>query len=165
MKDIVIIVLAAVVIFLLWNGRQPASTYAAATDMAQAPSTEVVPPDVTQVILDRVQQKNPDFVPIETIFINKQGDDLYTARFVFFNTRHYYGAQYDVKAKVESNDRVEIISQTATTTADYSSAYKPDEYGPFADIKASLDSQLKYALTQPLTTPPLESYNPALGQR
>ena len=166
MKDIVIIGLAMIIIFLLWNGRKMDGYVAPVVgDASQEPASEQVPPDVTQVILDSVQQKNPDFIPIETLFINKQGDNMYTARFMFFNTRHYYGVQYDVKAKVESTDKVEILSQKETTTADYSGAYKPDEYTPYSDISASLDSQLKYALSKPLTTPPLEAYKPALGGR
>jgi hypothetical protein len=41
---------------------------------------------------------------------------------------------------------------------DYAKAYKQDQYQPWAEVQAAIDSQLKYALSQPVTTPPLSAY-------
>lgn len=152
MKDAVTVLLLLVILFLVWNGRQTA------TYDQESPSEERVSPDVTQVILEKVQSMNPDFQPLETLFINHQGDDVYAARFMFIDTKHYYGTQYDVQARVNQNGSVDILNLTGTATADYSNAYKPDRYESWTTIQNSLDDQLKQALNSKVEVPPLESY-------
>lgn len=149
MKTVVIVGLA-LALFLVWNGRQ--STF------DTAPSDERVSPDVTQVIIEKIQAMHPDMVPLETLFINHQGEDLYTSRFMFLDTRHFYGTQYDVKARVNKSGAVDIMDMTETATVDYSRGYKPDKYQDWNGIQGELDKQLKDALKSPVTGPPLEAY-------
>lgn len=157
MKDIVIPVLAAIALFLVWNGKQVAHY-----DDGGALQGDRVPPDVTQVILEKVQGSDPNIVPLETLFINHAGDGVYNSRFMFFNTKGFFGSQYDVQAKVNANGSVQIMSQTESARADYSRAYKPDQYRPWTSVQDSLDAQFSAALKNPVTGPPLESYKPTL---
>lgn len=157
MKDAVIGILVLIIGFLLWNGRQ-ADSY----DQEAVLTAERVPPDVTQVIIEEVQKQNPDTVPLETLFINHQGDDIYKARFMFFNTRHYFGIQYDVQAKVNLDGSVSLLETRDVASTDYSKAYKPDLYQSWDNVQASLDAQLKDALSKPVAIPPDEIYKPTM---
>lgn len=150
--DASLIGLAAIAMFLLWNSKSP-EKYS-----QEYITAERVPPDVTQSIIEKIQSKSPDFVPLETLFINPQGDGSYKARFMFLNTRHFYGTQLDVSARVAKDGSVNILTQTEAAVSDYAKAYKQDMYMPYQEIQNSLDKQLKYALSQPLTTPPLDAY-------
>jgi len=156
MKDAITIVLALIILFLIWNDRQTASYD------AEVMTAERVPPDVTQVIIEKIQSSDPDMVPLETLFINHQGDGVYNSRFMFFNTKHFYGTQYDVQAKVENDGSVTIMDRKDTAVADYARAYKPDQYQSWDVIQNNLDKQLKDALSNPMTAPSLESYKPTL---
>ena len=154
MKDLITIVLLLVIAFLIWNGRKT-SGYAQ-EPMAQ--TGDRVSPDVTQVIIDAVIATKDDYRPLETLFINHQGDGVYNSRFMFLNTRNYYGEQIDVQARVNQNGSVDILNQTPTAQVDYSKAYKPDRYQSWEVVQNALDSQLRDALSQPVIVPPLESY-------
>jgi hypothetical protein len=151
--DASILGLAAIALFLIWNSKSPASDYS-----QEYITAERVPPDVTQSIIEAIQTKNPDFVPLETIFINHQGDGTYLSRFMFMNTRHFYGTQLDVQARVTKDGDVDILTQKDVVVSDYAKAYKPDRYQPYQEIQDAIDKQLKYALSQPVTTPPLDAY-------
>ena len=107
MKDIVILLLIVIVLFLVWNSRV---TYTAPVATDNAP----VPADVIQAILEKVQALKPDEYPIETLFITPQADGTYNTRFMFFNTKYFLGNQYDVKAKV-SPDGTVAVSYTHLT--------------------------------------------------
>lgn len=154
MKDLITVVLLLVIAFLVWNGRQTAA-------YAQEPAAQTgdrVSPDVTQVIIDAIIATKDDYRPLETLFINHQGDGVYNSRFMFLNTKNYYGEQIDVQARVNQNGSVDILNQTPTAQVDYSKAYKPDRYESWETIQNALDSQLKDALSKPVIVPPLESY-------
>ena len=155
MKDLVSIGLLAAILFMVWSGTRDESY----TDGAPTqPTGDAVPPDVTQVILEKVLSSDSDLQPLETLFINHEGNGVYNARFMFINTKHFYGAQYDVQARVNDNASVDILSMTGAAKVDYSNAYKPDRYQSWSTVQASLDSQLKQALSQPVQVPPVESY-------
>ena len=154
MKDLVTVGLLLVIAFLIWNGRQTA-TYAAEIS---APTGDRVSPDVTQVIIDAVIATKENFRPLETLFINHQGDGVYNSRFMFLNTKNYYGEQLDVQARVNQNGTVDILSQTPTAKVDYTKAYKPDRYESWETVQNALDAQLADALSKPVNVPPLESY-------
>jgi hypothetical protein len=156
MKDAITIVLALIILFLIWNDRQTASYD------AEVATAERVPPDVTQVIIEKIQSSDPNIVPLETLFINHQGDGVYNSRFMFLNTKHFYGTQYDVQAKVDNDGSVTIMDRKDTAVSDYARAYKPDQYQSWEAIQGNLDNQLKDALSKPLTAPSLESYKPEL---
>ena len=154
MKDLITVVLLLAIAFLVWNGRQT-SRYAA-EPMAQ--TGDRVSPDVTQVIIEAIISTKDNYRPLETLFINHQGEGVYNSRFMFLNTKNYYGEQIDVQARVNQNGSVDILNQTPTAQVDYSKAYKPDRYESWEVIQNALDSQLRDALSIPVMVPPLESY-------
>ena len=155
MKDLVTVILLLVIAFLVWNQRQT-SKFEGQEPMSQ--TGDRVSPDVTQVILDAVTATKDDYRPIETLFINHQGEGVYNSRFMFLNTKNFYGEQIDVQARVNQNGSVDILAQTPVAQVDYSKAYKPDRYESWEVIQNALDAQLKDALSKPVTVPPLESY-------
>jgi hypothetical protein len=150
MRDLVLLLLVAIILFLIWNGRQVAYT---ASPAPAGPSDAPVSPDVTQVILEAIQ-KNTGY-PLETLYIKNLGDDTYDARFMFFNTEGYFGTQYDVKARVTPSGAVTIISksETAKTGDSDNPAYVPDKYQQYEVIEANLDRQLSDALKAYKGTP------------
>jgi hypothetical protein len=154
MKDLILTLLVAIVLFLIWNGRQVARySGASPAPSPSVPSDAPVSPDVTQVILESIQ-KTAGY-PLETLYIKNVGDDTYDARFMFFNTEKYFGTQYDVKAHLNSNGSVNIISQseTAMTGDSDNPAYVPDKYQPYEMIESNLDRQLQDALKANKGTP------------
>ena len=155
MKDLVTVLLLLVIAFLVWNQRQT-SKFEGQEPMTQ--TGDRVSPDVTQVILDALTASKEDYRPIETLFINHQGEGVYNSRFMFLNTKNFYGEQIDVQARVNENGSVDILAQTPVAQVDYSKAYKPDRYESWEVIQNALDAQLKDALSKPVTVPPLESY-------
>ena len=153
MKDLSIYVLAAMGLFLAWNGSRSTVTYS-----QESLTAERVPPDVTQVIIEKIQATSPELVPLETLFINHQSDGTYLSRFMFLNTSRFFGTQIDVKARVNKDGTVDLMSRSEVSVSDYAKAYKSDMYQPYQEIQSSLDSQLKYALSKPISTPPLDAY-------
>ena len=151
MEDLIILVLVAIVFFLLWNGRQTVR-YEATTEQSAIPSEAPVSPDVTQVILEKVQQSSPAIYPLETLYIKNMGKGLYDARFMFFNTDGYYGTQYDVKANVGDDGSVQIVSKTETAiTGDAQNpGYVPDTYQSYESIEENLNRQLQDAIKKPV---------------
>jgi hypothetical protein len=153
MKDLIILLLGLIICFLIWNDRQVVKYVGGASPSAIVPSNAPVSPDVTQVILEAVQ-KTAGY-PLETLYIKTLGDNTYDARFMFFNTEGYFGTQYDVKAQINPNGSVNIISQseTATTGDTDNPAYAPDKYQNYEMIEANLDRQLSDALKANKGTP------------
>jgi hypothetical protein len=153
MKDLVLVLLVAIILFLIWNSRQVAPYAGGASPETAVPSDAPVSPDVIQVILEAVQ-KSAGY-PLETLYVKTLGDNTYDARFMFFNTEGYFGTQYDVKAQVTPNGSVNIInkSETAATGDSENPAYVPDKYQPYEMIEANLDRQLSDALKANKGTP------------
>jgi len=151
MKDLVILVLVILVLFFLWNGRQEkTSTYAAGDVNLTAP----VPPLVVQAIIEKVQSMKPDMAPIDTVFVNIQPDGSYKSRIMFFDTKHFLGAQYDVSAKVDQDGSVNILKIGDSATVDPTAGYKPEKYQPWVDIQKNLDAQFQGALQGYKNQPP-----------
>jgi hypothetical protein len=138
MKDLIIVILIAIILFLLWNGRRSSSFGSVGSGQ-----TPPVPIEVTQAILNKVQESKPDEYPIETLFITAQDKGSYNARFMFFNTKHFFGQQYDVNAQISDGGSIEITELSATSKPDPTVGYKPDVYQPFKTVQDSADSQLK----------------------
>lgn len=156
MKDLVILVLVAIILFLIWNGRQDARYEPkTADDAPTVPSDAPVSPDVIQVIIEKVQKSLPTIYPIETLYIKSQGDGKYDARLMFFNTDGYYGTQYDVSAKISDDGSVSILNQSETATVGDSNnpGYVADAYQSYDVIEANLDRQLRDALKSQSGTP------------
>lgn len=148
MKGLVILLLVAIIVFLLWNDRSRYAAPPMASDGGDAP----VPADVIQAIIEKVQQTKPDEYPLETLFVNAQADGSYTSRFMFYNTRKFLGAQYDVVSKVLSDGNVEIVNISQSAKVDSEAGYKPDTYKPFEDITKNTTNQLKAVIaTRPET--------------
>jgi len=147
MKDLIILVLVAVIIFLVWNGRQTARYETPVTEPA-VPSDAPVSPDVTQVILEAVQKTAQTIYPLETLYGRNTGKGVYDGRFMFFNTDGYFGTQYDVKANVGEDGSVQILSKTETAiTGDAQNpGYVPDTYQSYDTIEENLNRQLQDAL-------------------
>jgi len=133
MKDIVIFLLLIIVAFLVWNSR--VSKY---IDPVEKSGNLPVSPDVIQAIIEKVQQTKPDEYPLETLFVNTQSDGSYVSRFMFFNTKLFSGAQYDVKAKVDPDGTVNILNMEPTSKIDTTTGYKPDVYKPYTDVLSTV---------------------------
>lgn len=136
---ILVLLLVAVFLFVFWK---PKSTYDVASDQKQG-----VPPDIIQVIIEAIQKEHPDEVPLETLFINKTGDDRYSARFMFLNTQGFFGTQYDVQAEVSAKEGIaHIVGMSTSAQVDkYDAgftAYKPDQYTDYTYISKALDAKL-----------------------
>lgn len=149
MKDLVVLILAALVLFFVWNDRQVA-TYAAGDVDLTAP----VPPLVVQAIIEKVQSMKPDMAPIDTVFVNVQPDGSYNSRIMFFDTKHFLGAQYDISAKVNTDGSVDILKIGDSATVDPTAGYKPDVYQPWVDVQKNLDTQFQGALQGYKNQPP-----------
>jgi hypothetical protein len=149
MKDLVILIFTALVLFFLWNGRQSA-TYAAGDVNLTAP----VPPLVIQAIVEKIQSMKPDMAPIDTVFVNIQPDGSYKSRIMFFDTKHFLGTQYDVSAKVDQDGSVNILSIGDSSAVDTTYGYKPDKYQNWTEVVTNLDAQFKGALKGYKNQPP-----------
>jgi hypothetical protein len=155
MKDLIILLLVALILFLIWNGRQGAGYSTEMAPSAMGPSDAPVSPDVTQVIIEQVQKRLTASYPLETLYIKSRGEGKYDARFMFFNTENYYGTQYDVSANIGEDGSVQILSQTETAVAGDAAnpGYQPDKYQPYEMIESNLDQQLRDALKANKGTP------------
>ena len=165
MKDFVILVLVSLAFIAVLNGRNASkvSTYAASDVNLMAP----VPPVIIQAIIEKVQSSLPDMAPIETLFVNIQPDGSYNSRHMFYNTKHFYGTQYDVNARVGSDGSVQIVKLGDSAQIDPTAGYKPDTYQPWKSVEANLDSQFKGALVGYKNQPPqpsLTNITKAYGQ-
>jgi hypothetical protein len=154
MKDLVVLVLAALILFFIWNGRQGKTAMYAAGDInLSAP----VPPLIVQAIIEKVQSMKPDMAPIDTLFVNIQPDGTYNSRIMFFDTKRFLGTQYDVSAKVNTNGSVDILKIGDSATVDPTAGYIPDKYQPWTDVQKNLDAQFKGALKGYKNQPPQPS--------
>jgi len=155
MKDLIMLLLVAVILFLVWNGRQVARYNGDMSASPTGPSDAPVSPDVTQIIIENVQKSLSGTYPLETLYIKSQGEGVYDARFMFFNTDGYYGTQYDVKARIANDGAAQILSQSETAVAGDSTnpGYVPDMYQSYDVIEANLDRQLRDALKANKGTP------------
>jgi hypothetical protein len=143
MKDLVVLVLVLLILFMIWNGRNTAtSTYAAGDVNLTAP----VPLNIVQAIIEKVQSMKPDMAPIDTTFVNIQPDGSYNSRIMFYNTKHFFGTQYDISAKVNNDGSVDVLKIGDSSTVDPSAGYKPDAYMPWTSVQDSMSSQFKGAL-------------------
>ncbi len=155
MKDLIILLLVALILFMFWNSRQGAGYSIEMDPSSIGPSDAPVSPDVIQVIIEQVQKRLPTTYPLETLYVKSRGENKYDARFMFFNTEGYYGTQYDVSANVGADGSVQILSQseTAVTGDSANPGYQADKYQPYEMIEANLDKQLNDALKANKGTP------------
>ena len=150
MKDLVILVLALIVAFMIWNSRVKVSGYAAPQ---QTVNSGPVSPEVVQAIIEKIREAKPDEYPIDTIYVKPQENGTYFSRFLFFNSRKFLGNQYDVNAKVGNDGSVEITDMSQSFKVDSNVGYIPDKYQPYQNIQGSTDAQLKAVLASRPETP------------
>ena len=157
MKDALILVLVALAFMIVLNerGTPKVSTYA----VSDVDPTAPVPPVIIQAIIEKIQSSLPDTSPLETLFVNVQPDGSYNSRFMFYNTKYFYGTQYDVNAKVGQDGSVEILKIGDSAQIDPSTGYKPDKYQPWASVQSNLDAQFKGALVGYKNQPPQPNLN------
>ena len=163
MKDIAILILVAILAFLVWNSRVT-GTYTASPMGIPVDTAAAIPPEITGAIIEKFQSENPDLYPIETLFVNPQNDNVFDSRFMFFNTKHFYGAQYDIQARVDEDGSVKILKKTETATSDPGYGYVPDKYQPWSGIQGTLDAQLKKEMSTPIPEPNLDNLAQAYKQ-
>jgi hypothetical protein len=142
MDRVVIMLLAASLLFLVVQKK----SYSAQETFENAPVP--VDRDVISLIIGAVQEKQPGWVPIDTVYVNpvvnEQGASLFNSRFMFYDKFKYSGSQIDVQCSVEGN-KATIVSMTPVSTPDPSStllAYKGPAYQDYQDIRANFDQQL-----------------------
>jgi hypothetical protein len=146
MQDVAIVALAAIAAFLLWN--RTGTRY-------DEDAAQTVSPDVIQTIIESLQKDDRDLEPIETVFIKPRTDNtgsmFYDARFLFLNTRGYFGVQFDISARVNQDGSLRIVSKNNASGIDRSGPFNPytaDKYLPFPEVEASLDKQLNSLLDE-----------------
>jgi hypothetical protein len=150
MKDLIVLVLVLVILFMIWNGRSTTSSYAAGDVDLTAP----VPPNIVQAIIEKVQSMKPDLAPIDTVFVNVQPDGSYNSRIMFYNTKHFFGTQFDISAKVDNDGSVNVLKIGDSSTVDPTAGYKPDVYMPWTEVQENLNAQFKGALQGYKNQPP-----------
>jgi hypothetical protein len=136
MSNVLLLGAAAVLALLVWRDRDP---YVGPQSQTQ------VPAEVIQTMANKIREKNPEIFPIETIFINQNGDGTVNARMLFINLRGFFGIQYDVVGRL-NNGQVDIISMTEQVQPDRNGpfqAFKPDVYARFKDVRAAVLETLK----------------------
>jgi hypothetical protein len=93
------------------------------------------------------------------VFVNVQPDGSYNSRIMFYNTKHFFGTQYDVNASVSPDGSVNINKIGDSASVDPSAGYQPDKYKPWQEVAANLSAQFKGALKGYKDQPPQPSLN------
>jgi hypothetical protein len=153
MKDVIVLIIAAIVFFLIFNQRQTTSRYAVDDIEQGAP----VPPNIVQAIIEKVQSVKSDYVPIDTVFVNIQPDGSYKSRMLFYDTKNFLGTQFDVDASVGSDGSVSIKNLGDSSTVDPSTGYQPDLYQSWSEVQNNLSAQFQGALKGYKKQPPQPS--------
>jgi hypothetical protein len=141
MSKVVILLLAAALMFLVVQKPSAQESY----ETAPVP----VDRDVISLIIGAVQEKQPGWVPIDTVYVNpvvnEQGASLFNSRFMFYDKYKYSGSQIDVQCSVEGS-KASIVSMTPVSEPDPTSALMAYKKGPtyqdYNDIRGNFDQQL-----------------------
>lgn len=142
-----IIVLMCMTILYLILVRTTGLTSYVQTDAAIAP-------EITQSILNTVLSSAKDFVPLDTVFNNRQADGTYLSRFMLYNTKHFFGKQVDIQSRINPGGSVSILNMSNSVQVDTNTGYKGDEYQPWHDIEDNLNGQFNAALASYKSNPP-----------
>jgi len=143
---------ALVTAYLFWNTSSLTATYADPVAPSNIPS---VPRSIIQAIVEKIQAGAPWLQPINTVYINPisspQGGTSYNARFMFLDTRGFFGEQYDVTATVAPEGTVNLLKNTHTSSPSADGPFErfvADKYQAYSDIRDSLNVQMKESLKQ-----------------
>ena len=143
---------ALVTAYLFWSTSSLTAKYA---DPAGPSNTPAVPRGIIQAIVEKIQAGTPWLQPINTVYINPirdpQGGTSYNARFMFLDTRGFFGEQYDVTAAVTPEGTVNLMKNTHTSSPSADGPFErfvADKYQAYSDIRDSLGVQMKQTLQQ-----------------
>lgn len=77
-------------------------------------------PELLQNTLNLIQEREPNVYPIDTVYFQESegGGGMYIGRFMFLNTKGFYGVQYDVET-----DGTTITSLKKTIPPEYKSPF------------------------------------------
>jgi len=141
MDKVVIFLLAAALLFLVTQKKPVIQE-----NYEQAPVP--VDRDTISLIIAAVQEKQPGWVPVDTVYVNPvvsgAGGSLFNSRFMFYDKYRYSGNQIDVQCSVDGN-KASIVSMTPVSSPDATSslmAYKGPQYQDYSDIRGNFDQQL-----------------------
>jgi len=140
MDRVVIVLLALSLVYLTM--RKPA----AVSNFATAPIA--VDRDIIQRIIEAVQEKEPGWVPINTVYINPvvsdQGTTMYESRFMFYDKFKYLGTQVDVQSAITGN-KASIVNMTPVSKPQADPNINPftgPTYQDYDEIKKNFNTQL-----------------------
>ena len=144
---------ALVTAYLFWSTSSVTANYA--DPIKTSSNAPAVPRSIIQAIIEKIQLGAPWLQPINTVFINPmtdtQGGTSYNARFMFLDTRGFFGEQYDVTATVAPDGGVNLLKNTHTSSPSADGVFErfaPDTYQKYSDIRDSLNFQMKESLKQ-----------------
>jgi len=145
MKSLVIVLLLLIIAFLTFNGRE---TFVEAK-VEGASAVTPLPRVQIENIIEAVQAKSPNLMPLETVFINPvtsfQGGDVVNTRMLFYNTEKYSGEQLDIQAQVGEGG-ASILAMTPAAHPDLApglAAYTGPKYRDYQEIQKSFDQELQ----------------------
>jgi hypothetical protein len=104
--------------------------------------------DIIQRIIEAVQEKEPGWVPINTVYINPvvndQGTTMYESRFMFYDKFKYLGTQVDVQSAITGN-KASVVSMTPVSQPQADPNINPftgPTYQDYDEIKKNFNTQL-----------------------
>jgi len=151
--DVVILgAVPLVTAYMLWSSSSLTGHYASPVASSTSPA---VPRSIIQAIVEKIQSGSPWLQPINTVFINPMADSKgttnYNARFMFLDTRGFFGEQYDVTATVAPDGTVNLLKNTHTSSPSADGPFErftSDKYQPYSDVRDNLSLQLKQVTKQ-----------------
>jgi hypothetical protein len=162
MKSLVLGLLLLIIVFLLFNGKETYVGGAVEGAVGAASSVTPLPRNYIEMIIEAVQAKRPEFVPLETVFINPalsfQGGNVFNTRMMFYNNKEYYGTQWDIQAQVDDTG-ASIMSMTPAAAPELDSdlaPYKGPKYREYQDLQKAFDSELESMLSSSRNLPAKE---------
>ncbi len=88
MRELVAIAVGlGILLYVMRNERAP---------LPKKPKRENFEVEVLQNALNQIQSQDKNIYPVDTVYFNKREEGGYSGRFMFFNTKEFYGVQYDV---------------------------------------------------------------------
>lgn len=108
--------------------------YLMRNEKAPIPQKEYFELEAIQNTINQIQEKEPDVYPIDTIYFNRnETGNEYDGRFMFFNTKGFYGVQYDVKS-----DGTKLLSMSKSIPPEYQSPFSGYETKQlYSDMKSA----------------------------
>lgn len=154
MKDLIVLILVTMAFFFVYNGMQTVTPSVSSYSVEDTDQDQAISPEITQAILAKALSMKPDIVPIDTVFINSGPDGTYDARIMFFNQKHFFGVQYDLKAKVSPDGSVEILAFGDSPAVETNPGYTGSVYQSWKALTDNVTTQFQGALQGYKNQPP-----------